>query len=278
LIVRKPFGSWRIFTMKQRFAILAILSLCCVLGTASASVIGTLLTGSSGTITVSDTGITWNPDSAALPTTTCFGKPCNGDVATGTTLTFAGCPVNCLITQEGILIDNGNMLTPSTLIPEVGFLQFESHPLLQFRLDSIGTPGVNEAALTTACATLALGASCVPFIGSPVVLTLTATGTSAHIDLFGMATDDGGATYASNWSGSFSAPITGKTPGQIELEFCSSNTTNGQLGSACNTTATESSSNSGTFLATATPEPGSFMLIGGGLIGVAALSRRRKKA
>jgi len=266
--------------MKQRFAILAILSLCFVLGTASASVVGTLLTGSTGTITVSDTGITWNPDPAALPSTTCaVGKLCNGDVASGTTLTYIGCPgPACLTTQEGVLIDNGNTLTPSTLIPEDFFLRFETTPSLDFKLNSIGTPFVNESGLTTACSTLTLFQSCVPFIGSPIVLTLTSTGTSAHIDLFGTASDDGGATFTSAWSGSFSAPITGKTPAQIELEFCTSNTNAAQAQSACSTTATESTSNSGTFVATTTPEPSSFLLIGGGLVGLATLLRRKKAA
>jgi len=267
--------------MKQRFAILAILSLCCVLGTASASVVGSLLTGSSGNITVSDTAITWTPDSAALPTTTCPGaKACNGDVASASALMFTGCltgvngSAGCLTTQEGIEINNGVPLTPSTVIPEDKFLLFESHPLLDFKMTSVTVPiptnGTNCAGLIND------GDSCVIFVGSPILLSLTNGGsqTFASLSFKGVASDDAGVTFASNWKGGFSVTL-GETPAQLQKDFCP-----GAIPASCDTTGTvtKTVSNAGSFFVTVIPEPSSFLLIGGGLIGLAGLFRRKKSS
>ena len=60
---------------------------------ASASVINTLLIGSTGTVTVSLSSLIFNNDPAALPLgacTTTVGRGCNSDAATNTSLTFLG--------------------------------------------------------------------------------------------------------------------------------------------------------------------------------------------
>ena len=100
---------------------------------ASASVMNTLLTGSSGNMTISLQSTIFNNDPAALPLGTCtttLGRGCNSDVANGTSLTFTGGP---LATGEGIYINNNDLtLTPHSAADANTFLTFASHPNLVF--------------------------------------------------------------------------------------------------------------------------------------------------
>jgi len=263
--------------MKQRFAILAILSLFCLLGTASASVVGLLNTGSGGTITVSDAAITWNPDPTSIPSGVPCGTAlpatvaCNSEVATGTTLAFSGGPLGV---GEGVLINHGAALTPGPFISGGdNFLQFAAHPLLDFKIVDVLIPS-GPGAPSPCTAGMSVGQSCVLFPGSPVLLTLlSGNRTSATVNFDGVAGDGGSlGSFNSSWIGGFSATLTGTTPFSLETLFCP--------GGVCSTTSTPSVSTSfsGTFFVTVTPEPGSFLLIGGGLIGLAGLFRRKKSS
>src|SRR5450759_4691914 len=114
------------------------------LPTASASVIGTLFTGSAGLITVTTTSITWNTDpSSSSPGTW------NGEVANGTTLTFAGCTgglgsAGCLFNGEGVDINHlGPFVNGVTVLPVDNFLTFAANPALDFKLVSVSVGSTN---------------------------------------------------------------------------------------------------------------------------------------
>src|SRR5260370_27524153 len=81
---------------------------------ASASVINTLLTGSTGTVTASLDSLVFNNDpEPGVACTTYLGRGCNSDVATNTTLAFTGGP---LTVGEGIYVNNNDLTltAPST--------------------------------------------------------------------------------------------------------------------------------------------------------------------
>jgi hypothetical protein len=254
--------------MKQRVAALAIITLFGALGSANASIIGSLFTGSAGSVVVTLTSINWQPDASANPFP---GPPWNGEIANPTALMFNGCAsgvtgtLGCLTIGDGVVINNNVSLTPSSVLPEDHFLQFANHAALDYTLTTVFTGSTNLN-----CSGLSVGQSCSLFLNSPIILTLGAGNrTSASINLAGTATD--GVGPISNWAGGFSATIPNETPAQIQAFFCPG-------GSCTNTTGSISGSNSGSFFATTVPEPGTFAFIGGGLIGLATLLRRRKNA
>src|SRR2546425_7894254 len=80
---------------------------------ASAAVVGDLKTGSAGTMTITLTSVSFNSDPSAV-------GGGNAEVATGTSLTFAGCAsgvlgsAGCLSVSEGISVAT---LTSSTVLP-----------------------------------------------------------------------------------------------------------------------------------------------------------------
>jgi len=231
---------------------------------ASATIIGDLKTGSGGTVTVSLTSLTFNPDSSSNPP----GPPWNAEVATGTNITFFGCASGVLGTagclssapfspNEAIQIVSP--LTPSTPLPLANFLTFAgngtTHTSLTYSLTSLG-PGSSN----TNCQTLAIGESCSVFAGAPLFLTRTASGTQANLSVHGVA-DDGHGT--SNYDGQFQSPISGLTPGQIQLFFCPSGTcTPADFASG----RSLERSQSGDFVASVVPEPQTTALVLGGLL------------
>src|SRR5205823_6314394 len=178
---------------------------------ASASVINTLLTGSTGTVTVSLNSLIFNNDPAALPAgcTTTLGRGCNSDVATSTNLSFIGGP---LATGEGILVNNNDLtLTAPSASDANQFLTFASHPNLVFSIS--WPPGPGSA--NTNCATAnSNGLSCSVFAGSPIVLTYLNGHTSASLGVNGKASDTGVAGLAggSNYTGGFSQTFTDLLP------------------------------------------------------------------
>jgi PEP-CTERM motif len=232
---------------------------------ASAVIIGTLETGSGGTITYTATSITINTDPSSNPA----GPPWNGEVANGTSLMFAGCPSGVLGTagcldaspnspNEAIEFAKNTPIT-GVLAANNPFVQFAgngtSHANLLFTVTAIGPGSAN----TNCGGAVNVGDSCSPFPGSPLVLTKTAVGTNVSFGMFGTATDGVGS---STWSGQLESPFTGETPAQIQ----------GLLA-----TGSVTSSQSGEFVAASTtvPEPATISLLGIGLLGLGRGLRKR---
>jgi PEP-CTERM motif len=245
--------------VKLGFLSLAVLAWATFAPSASAGVIGTLFSGSSGEITVTTNSITWNTDPGSISAGTW-----NGEVANGTNLTFQGCTgglgsAGCLFNGEGIDINHlAALVNGVTPIPIDGFLLFAANPALDFTLTAISPGSAN-----TNCSGLSIGQSCSVFVGSPIILTLlTSNRTSVQLSMLGTATDGSGLT--SNWTGGFSATIPTMTPAQIEAFF------------GANPNGSISASNSGSFFATTVPEPVSMALIGGGLLALAVIKRRKR--
>jgi len=247
--------------------LVAVLS---VAGCAIATPVGTLGIGSAGVVNATLTSITFTPDISANGA--CPGAPCNGSVNTGTTLQFFGGP---LTPGDGILINGGFAFgTP----PPPGatifnpFLQFANHPNLMFFIS-----GVDAGSANTNCAGLANGQSCSIQTGpvvSPVILTRNGTNTNVAISLFGIATD--GVGLSSNWGGGFSATLPNTTPLEIVQFFCGADA-NCSAGEIANSPNLEVRSTSGSFFATAIPEPNTPAMLGGGLILLSLGLRRFKK-
>jgi hypothetical protein len=182
-------------------------------------------------VTISLNSVIFNNDPAALPQGTCtttLGKGCNADVATNTTLSFAGGP---LAVGEGIYINNADLtLTAPSAADANTFLTFASNPNLVFSI--IWPPGPGSP--NTNCATAnANGLSCSVFAGSPIVLTYLNGHTFMGLSVVGKVSDTGvgglasGANYSGGFSGFFSAPLANgvePTPLNIQLYFCPSGT------------------------------------------------------
>lgn len=260
-------------TLKR--GVMAVMALAVFLPAASASVVGTLDIGSGGGISVSLNFIRFLTDPSANPA----GPPWNGEVASPTSLTFAGCPSGvlgspgCLSTAEAIEINSNANLTAAEVLPANNFMIFAANASIDYTLTQVLNGSTNSN-----CAGLANFQSCSVFVGSPVVLTLVSGNTTATLSLAGIVTDGVGPT--SSWSGSFSVTFPNTTPGQLQLELCPTGSCT--LADFTRNTVV-STSQSGTFsstsqhIQTAVPEPYSMLLIGGGLVGLASLRRRKRR-
>ena len=282
----KRFSSTSLRRLRLALAPVAVLSGGLLLSSnASASVINTLLTGSTGTVTVSLQSLIFNNDPAALPSGTCtttLGRGCNSDVTTNTTLSFLGGP---LATGEGIYVNNNDLtLTPPSAADANQFLTFASHPNLVFSETLVG-PGSPNTDCSTASSN---GMSCSVFAGSPIVLTFLNGHTSASIGVVGRASDAGVAGLAggSNYTGGFSQTFTdllpnGTTPTPLNIQdyFCT--VLNPGHGNSCSAADFASGRNvttsqSGSFTASALPEPSSVFLASLGIVMLLVGARFRK--
>jgi hypothetical protein len=150
-----------------------------------------------------------------------------------------------------------NDLTVPTSFGEAGFMSFVGSGInMHFDLTGLG-PGSGLACTST----MVNGDSCSAFAGSPFLLTKNNLGTSVSLSANGTIADTVGPL--SFWSGAFTTQINGQTPLQIETTI---NTAGGTI----------RSSFSGEFDVTTVPEPVSMALIGGGLMALAAIKRRKR--
>ena len=221
-----------------------------------ATVTGELLTGGTGTLTVSALSLTFTPND-----TTGFST----EVAAGTNLAFAGCTTGvlgdpgCLKQGEGVNVNGGLPITSLGAITD--FLTFATTPSLVYNLTSY-----EAGSADTNCAALLVGQSCSVFAGSPVVLTLEQGGkTAAELGVLGTVSD--GTLPTSTWNGLFTATINRSTPAELQAIILAG-------GSITNT-------HSGNFSVTTSPVPeprlislGAFAAL---LLGF-VIQRRRKEA
>jgi hypothetical protein len=236
---------------------------------ASATVMGTLLTGSTGNVTATLQNLVFNADPAAV-------GGGNSDVANGTVLSFAGCASGvlgspgCLSALEGITVNNADLtLSAPSAANANTFLTFAAHPNLVFSIS--WPPGPGSA--NTNCATAnANGLSCSVFAGAPAILTYVNGNTFIGFAVHGNVSDTGvgGLATGSSYTGGFSEFFTqnlpngtAPTPENIQLYFCPTGVcTPADFTSGRSIT----SSQSGTFTASAVPEPQTTALVLGGLL------------
>jgi len=236
------------------FTTLAVLSCALLFSTerASASVSGALdLNG--GSVTVSAGSLVWSGFAIV-----------NG--------------ISTLKYDGGTLVPAGTDVTlknlPGSLpIPIDMFMSFVGIPSLDFTLDMAG-PGSSN----TDCSVAGLAShngDCSAFAGAPIVLSQAANGTLVALGVSGIVTD--GTTPISTWSGEFSETVTtlgniiNPTPLQVQQFF-------GGPGTPNNNTVSGTYSGTFTVQIANTPEPSTMgmVLMGSGLVLVAALRRRRK--
>jgi hypothetical protein len=220
---------------------LAVLVFAALPSSASASVIGHLTFGNcdAGGVTVTATTVTWLPP-VVVDSTGCIA---------------AGVATN--VTFDSGSITPGEHGTINDLTPGNGNTGFISFAGVTFDAPLIG-PGVTN---TTCSNALADGPSCSVVAGSPFILMPGTNGTTITLGVSGVA--NGASTSNSPWSGIFSTQISGETPYQIQQQF----DTNGSF------TATYSFDGS-----VGTPEPASLAMIGGGLLALAGLKRRKARS
>jgi len=243
--------------MKKRFAILAIISLF-ALGTASASVIGHLQEAqcSGGGVTVTATQIIWSPAG------TQSGTGCI-DTGISTSITYSNGSLG-----PGVVGNIANLtFAPNVSVNNFMVFPATGSPQLDFVLTTFPSAVSSDGVCTlTGTGVSGVGHSCVlvagytPFllqynglVGGQQNTTITA--------LAGGTVADPGTGQLSNWGGNFHTSLT-LDPAQIEAAFQQT----GQIVSG----------QSGDFDMTVIPEPGSMLLIGAGLIGLATALRKRK--
>ncbi len=247
--------------MKFRFALLAIM-ISTLASVAMAAPIGNLLvancTGQGVTVTAST--LDWLPAGGGT-----------GCIATGnqTLVNFVGGGPLVSGDTSGLIKD----LTFPGPSPILDFMFFTDQPNLHFDLVGVG-PGPTS----TACATTLdpNAPACTVFVGSPIKLSPTSSGTTVSLSANGTASDL--SADVSNWIGDYSTTFPGITPAQLQSAINSGTPLSGFCsGGACTSTY------SGTFVVTFTPgptvpEPLSLVLIGGGLIGLACMRRFKRAA
>jgi hypothetical protein len=227
---------------------LALLALATLPQSASASVMGHLVVGTcgAGDVAVTATSINWTPDVSGF--VSCLL------VSGGTNVTSVG-DGNLIAPPVFAGTATINDLTVPTSGGEAGFMSFVGSGVnMHFDLTGLG-PG--SGVLCTSG--MANGDSCSAFAGSPFLLTKNGTSTSVSLHANGTIADTVGPL--SFWSGAFTTQINNESPLQIEAII--------------NSGGTIRSSFSGEFDVTV-PEPVSLLLIGGGLMALAVIKRRKR--
>ena len=229
-----------------------------------ATVTGDLYLGGTGTVTVTNSGITFSENNTTPPGSSTA-------VGVGTTLSLS---VGTVTPGDPVDINGGDTITPLTLAGGGAPITFPDTPALTATITSLG-PGSSN----TDCAGLTTGESCSPLVGgspSPIILTYTGSGTEgsvtgsegtdAVLSVSGTATD--GGTPSSTFSGSFSATIPNETPEQLSTLFSSTGASFTTTYSGSFVTATPS----------AVPEPRTTSLLTAAslLMGLAVFKRRKK--
>src|ERR1039458_4943255 len=228
---------------------LAVLALVTLPPSASASTIGELSVGncSGGGVVVTITTIDWLPASqclqAGIPTNVTSGLGSSGDTSFGTINDLNSLPV-------------GNT---------TGFAGFMTFGAIKLDLVAVG-PGVLASCATNP----GIGNSCsIPLPGdgiSPFVLTQDVGGTAVSLAAHG-TTLDTTDNVLSYWNGAFTTQLNTTAGNDMSPAGIQARIVGGE---------SVTSTYSGTFDITAVPEPVSMALIGGGLIALAAIKRRKR--
>jgi hypothetical protein len=219
---------------------------------ASASVVGHLSVGicGGGQVVVSAALINWEIGTPSACLTVGGGTHLNS-VGDGTLLSSS---------PAGLINDlpaSGGNVPPSGGI--FGFMRFTS-PGISMYFDLAGVGGFGPGSGVSCSTNPGLNNSCsIP--GSAFLLTQTSTGTSVTLLAQGTIFDTGDSTTGP-WSGAFTTQINGQSP----LDIYNTITTPG--GSIQSTFSGE--------FDVGVPEPVSMALIGGGLIALAAIKRRKR--
>ncbi|MDR3702207.1 MAG: PEP-CTERM sorting domain-containing protein [Candidatus Sulfopaludibacter sp.] len=261
--------------MKQHFALMAIITSFGLMGTASGAVIGTLNLNqcSGGSVTVDQNSITWllasaTPGYGCMEASTSFpgaqvtfspgGTIADGEFGQIKDLTF----VPATSGTDFLMFVGGGTNAGS------GSINFDLGPIL-------------AAGLPACTAGMANGQTCSVNGLGPFSLQKTSTGTNINLAVSGTVSD--GTTPASTWQGNFSTSFSTLTPFQIQ-EFIDGVDPGGaadHLGCVATGGANNGGSCSSTYqgkfdvVVSSVPEPGSMLLMGAGLIGLATVLRKR---
>ncbi|HET9401462.1 MAG TPA: PEP-CTERM sorting domain-containing protein [Candidatus Acidoferrales bacterium] len=256
--------------MKLR-AVIACISLAaaaCFVFTAAASAdtIGDLKLTSAGTVNISLSSLAFTADPSSTPP----GPPWNAEVNAGTSLKFAGCAsgtlgtAGCLSATEAVQMTSPLSFTSGAIS---SFVTFSANSSLVYSLS-----GIAGGSSTTNCATVTLGNGCSPIAGSPLIFSDTATGTSVLLSFTGQAKD---GTNPTNYMGLITIPFAGLTPEQVLTMLCPSGTCTSADVTAGRTISGSFTADLVSTAAPSVPEPGTLVLFGSGLLGVAGALRRK---
>ena len=187
--------------MRNRVSILPALIFFCVMGRASATVVGTLdvhdCTG--GGVTVTTSSVIWLQSAG----------PGVGCLTTGLGTNVTGSGGLSLATGVNGTINN---LTGSPAAM-IGFMTFPTVGPLAFDLTFLG-PGSSSTACAASMA--ATGPACSVISGSPFILTPNGTGTTVTLPADGVVKDPNAPSQISTWSGAFTIIFPNLAPLDIQ--------------------------------------------------------------